>query len=187
MMIIEPQSRARERNRRSHALLLMAVAAQLGFAAAVASAAPGDGIDEIRIQGRWAYSRQAAPDAVIDMATTPATQDPDVWFLLACSGEGRLSAALMHSERFSFDLDEASSVQLQSARLSSASAAAERSQPAQIVIEPTIVRHILPLLVEEQELAVSVTARDGAVHRYTFALQPNDVALAPLRSRCSGD
>src|SRR5262249_10200626 len=25
---------------------------------------------------------------------------------------------------------------------------------------------------------------DGAVHRYTFVLQPNDVALAPLRSRC---
>jgi hypothetical protein len=45
----------------------------------------------------------------------------------------------------------------------------------------------MPLLLDEQQLTVSVTARDGAVHRYTFALQPNHVALAPLRARCLGD
>jgi hypothetical protein len=53
-------------------------------------------------------------------------------------------------------------------------------------MDANLVQHILPLLVDEQELSVSVTASDRVVHRYTFALQPNDVALAPVRSRCSG-
>ena len=185
MMMIEAAAGAMKRTRRI-ATLLMTAAAQLGFAAAVASAAPGDGI-EIGIQGRWAYSREARPDAVIDMATTPSAQDPDVWFLLACSGDGRLSAALIHTGRFSFDLDKASTVELQSERLLRTSVVVERSQPAQILMDRNLVRHILPLLIEETELSVSITARDGAVHRYTFALQPNDVALGPLRSRCSGD
>lgn len=166
--------------------LVAAVAVLLAFAAAVAGEPPGDGRDEIRFQGRWAYSRQAAPDAVTDLATTPAAQDPDVWLLLACSGEGRLSVALMHAEHFPFEVDASSSLQLQSTNLSTVSIVAERLQPAQIVMDPRLVKHIMPLLVDEQELSVSVTASDRVVHRYTFALQPNDVALAPLRSRCSG-
>jgi hypothetical protein len=166
-------------------ILVAGVAAQLWFATA-ARGAPGDPHDEMGIQGRWAYSRQAAPDDMLDMASTPALQDADVWLLLACSGSGRLSAALMHSDRFAFDLDKALALQVQSERLSSTLVAAERTQPAQIVIDPNLVRHIMPLLIDEQELSVSLTARDGVVHRYTFALQPNDVALAPLRERCSG-
>jgi hypothetical protein len=185
--IIEPGAAAVNRRRRKLGVgvVVAVIAAQLGYAA-LARGAPGDGRDEIGIEGRWAYSRQAGPDAVIDMATTPAVQDDDVWLLLACSGDGRLSVALMHADRFPFDLDQASSLQVQSARLSSTAVVAERSQPAQIVMDPVLVRHIMPLLLDEQELSVSVTARDGAVHRYTFTLQPNDVALAPLRSRCSG-
>jgi hypothetical protein len=72
-------------------------------------------------------------------------------------------------------------------RLLRTSVVVERSQPAQILMDRNLVRHILPLLIEETELSVSITARDGAVHRSTFALQPNDIALGPLRSRCSGD
>ena len=168
------------------AALVAAVAAQVGFAAAVAGEPLGDGRDEIKFQGRWAYSQQAAPDAVTDMATTPAAQDPDVWLLFACSGEGRLTVALIHTERFAFELDASSSVQLESAELSTVAVAAERLQPAQIVLNPKLVRHVMPLLVREQELSIAVTASDGVAHRYTFALQPNDVALAPVRSRCSG-
>ena len=172
---------------RAHVIgAILAVAAQVGFAAAIAGEPPGDGRDEIRFQGRWAYSRQAAPDAVRDMAITPAAQDPDVWLLFACSGDGRLSAALMHTGRFGFDVDASSSVQVESADLSAVTVGAERLRPAQIVMEPKLIQHIMPLLVKEQEVSISVTARDGVIHRYTFALQPNDVALAPLRSRCAG-
>jgi hypothetical protein len=97
--------------------------------------------EEIAIQGRWAYSRQAGPDGAIDMATTPAVQDGDVWLLFACNENGRLSVALMHADRFSFELDESSLLQLQSARLSSTAVVAERSQPGQIVMD----RKDLPL------------------------------------------
>ena len=166
------------------AAVAVGVAVELGFAA-LARGAPPDLRDEIAVQGRWAYSQQAEPDAVTDMATTPAAQDPDVWLLFACSGEGRLSVALMHTERFAFDLDASASVQMESARLSTVSVVAERLRPAQIVMDPKLVQHIMPLLVQEQELSISVTASDGVAHRYTFALQPNDVALAPVRSRCS--
>jgi hypothetical protein len=170
----------------SGAALVAVVAAQVGFAATVASEPFGDGRDDIGFQGRWAYSQQAAPDAIIDMATTPAAQDADVWLMFACSGDGRLSVALMHVDRFPFEVDETSWLQVQSARLSTLSIVAERFRPAQIVMDPSLVRHIMPLLLEEQELSISVAARDGVAHRYTFALQPNDVALAPVRSRCSG-
>ena len=170
---------------RTAAAVVAAVAVQVGFAA-LARGAPPDLRDEIAVQGRWAYSRQVGPGGGIDMATTPALRDGDVWLLLACNENGRLSVALMHTDRFAFELDEPSSLHVQSARLSSAAVMAERSSPAQIVMDPTLVRHIMPMLVEEQDLSVSVTARDGVVHRYTFVLQPNDVALAPLRSRCLG-
>jgi hypothetical protein len=185
--IIEPGAAAGNGRRRKLGVsaVVAVIAAQLGYAA-LARGAPGDLRDEIGVEGRWAYSRQAGPDAVIDMATTPALQDDDVWLLLACSGNGRLSVALMHADRFPFDLDEASSLQVQSARLTSTAVVAERAQPAQIVIDPVLVRHIMPLLIDERELSISITARGGTLHRYTFALQPNDVALAPLRSRCSG-
>ena len=175
----------RRRHKRGIAPLAAVLAAQLGVAA-LARGAPGGLREEIGIQGRWAYSRQVGPEAPIDMATTPALQDADVWLLLACNENRRLSVALMHADRFSFELDDSSSVQVQSARLSSTAVVAERSHPAQIVLDPILVRHIMPLLVEEQEVSVSVTARGGTAHRYTFALQPNDIALAPLRSRCFG-
>jgi len=186
-MMIEPGAATVNGRRRKLGIGVLAtgVAALLWFPAA-ARGAPGDPHDEIGIQGRWAYSRQALPDDMLDMATTPALQDADVWLLLACSGNGQLSAALMHTERFAFDLDESSSLQIRSARLSSTAAVAERAQPAQIVMDPCLVRHIMPLIVDEQEVFVSVKARDHVVHRYTFRLQPNDIALAPLRSRCSG-
>ena len=168
-------------------LVAAAAAIHFALAAGAANEALGGEPNAIGVQGRWAYSRQAGPDDVIDMATTPAAQDPDVWLLLACSGHGRLGVALMHSNYFPFELDRSSSVHVWSAKLSETAMAVERARPAQIVIDPALARHIMPLLIGEQELSVSVSARDGIVRRYTFALQPNDVALAPLRSRCSGD
>jgi hypothetical protein len=125
---------AMHRYRRTGVILFAVVVAQLALAVTIASGAPGDGRGQLAIEGRWAYSRQAGPDDTTDMATTPATQDGDVWFLLACSGNGRLSVALIHMDRFPFELDETSSLQMQSARLSMVSVVAERLRPAQIVM-----------------------------------------------------
>jgi hypothetical protein len=43
-------------------------------------------------------------------------------------------------------------------------------------------RHIMPLLMQEDEIVVSIPERDGAGHDYTFSMQPNDLALRPIRS-----
>jgi len=37
---------------------------------------------------------------------------------------------------------------------------------------------------EDDELIVSIPERDGPMHDYTFSMQPNDVALKPIRARC---
>jgi len=156
------------------------------FAAFAAYGAFVHNIDagKVEIQSRWTYSWEAAPDDMVEMATTPAVQDSDVSLMLACSGNGRLSVALMHADYFPFEVDGSSSVQVQSPSLSRTSGVVERGQTAQIVFDSTLMQHIMSLLAEAQEMAISVTAKDGVVHRYTFALQPNDLALAPLRERC---
>ena len=54
----------------------------------------------------------------------------------------------------------------------------------QIFIAPLLMRRIMPLLMQDDELVVSIPERDGAMHDYTFSMQPNDLALGPIRSRC---
>jgi hypothetical protein len=45
-------------------------------------------------------------------------------------------------------------------------------------------RHIMPALLQDDQLVVSIPERTGAMHDYTFSMQPNDVALGSIRSRC---
>jgi hypothetical protein len=52
----------------------------------------------------------------------------------------------------------------------------------QIFVAPLLMRHIMPLLMQEDEIVVSIPERDGAGHDYTFSMQPNDLALRPIRS-----
>ena len=145
-------------------------------------AAPG----EIGAQGPWTYTRLGSRNVMMDMAATPAAEDPDIWLLVACDDNAQLSVALMHADRFPFRIGRSSSVELRSERLHRLSVAAKSFETSQIAIDPAMMRHVMPLLVEEDRLGVSITAADGAAHDYTFAMQPNDVALAPVRSRCLG-
>jgi len=45
-------------------------------------------------------------------------------------------------------------------------------------------RHIMPLIMEADELVAAIPDQDGAMHSYTFSMQPNDIALKPIRARC---
>ena len=167
-------------------LLLATASACVAIANAAAEghmvAAPG----EIGAQGPWAYTRLGNRNVMMDMAATPAAEEADIWLLVACDDNAQLSVALMHADRFPFHIGLSSSVELRSARLPRLSVAAKGFETSQIAIDPTMMRHVMPLLVEEDRLAVSITATDGAAHDYTFAMQPNDVALAPVWSRCLG-
>ena len=139
--------------------------------------------DEVHVQGGWAYTAKSQHGAVEHVATTRAAEDA-VWFLLACSADGRLTVSFSHSERFPFPLKPVSLVKLQSNSVPTALIEAKSVENNQIFIAPLIMRHIMPLLMQDDELVVSIPDQDGAMHDYTFSMQPNDLALSPFRSRC---
>jgi hypothetical protein len=51
-----------------------------------------------------------------------------------------------------------------------------------IFVAPLLMRHLMPVLMQEDEIVVSIPERDGTGHDYTFSMQPNDFALRPIRS-----
>src|SRR5215467_173572 len=51
---------------------------------------------DVKVQGPWAYTRQTtgAAEAVQDMATTTASEDDNVWLLVACSRDRKATVAI---------------------------------------------------------------------------------------------
>src|SRR5262245_40087640 len=163
-----------------------AVALCLAAAAcfAIASeASAGQGPDGVNVQGGWAYTARDQDGVLEHVATTRAAEDA-VWFVLACRADGRLTVSFIHGEHFSFPLKPVSLVKLQSNNVPTALLEAKSIEDNQIFVAPLLMRHIMPLLMQDDELVVSIPDRDGAMHDYTFSMQPNDVALSPIRSRC---
>jgi len=160
-------------------LFLAAVAAFV-----IASEASAEkGLDDVHVQGGWAYAARGNDGAVVHMAATRAVEDA-AWLLLACSADGRLTVSLIHTQQFPFPLELSSLVKLQSKNVPTAMIEGKSVQNNQLFVDPIPMRHVMPLLIQDDELVVSITDRDGAMHDYTFSLQPNDLALRPIRLRC---
>jgi hypothetical protein len=53
-----------------------------------------------------------------------------------------------------------------------------------IFVDPGPLRHIMPVIVQDEQLVVSILEQNGTLHDYTFSIQPNDLALEPIRSAC---
>jgi hypothetical protein len=119
------------------------------------------------------------------MATTRAAED-NIWFLVACSADDRLTVSLLHPEQFPFPLKASSQVKLRSNNVPTVSIEGKSIQSNQILVDPRPMRHIMLPLLQDDRLIVSISERDGTTHDYTFSLQPNDVALRAIRSRCFG-
>jgi hypothetical protein len=149
----------------------------------VSNVLAGEDQDEVKVQGGWAYSSKGSVGAVEHLATTPAA-DGDVWLVLACSGNERLTVSLIHTEQFPFPLKPFSSVQLRSNNLPTVSIEGKSIQNNQIFVDPRPMRHMMPLLAQEDQLVVSIPERDGVLHDYTFSIQPNDLALRSIRLHC---
>jgi len=139
--------------------------------------------DSVSVQGGWAYTARGHGGAVEHVAATRAAEDA-AWLLLACSADERLMVSLIHTEQFPYPLKPSSSVQLRSNNMPTMLIEGKSIQNNQIFIDPRQMRHIMPLLMQDDQLVVSVPGHDGAMHDYTFSMQPNDVALRPIRSRC---
>lgn len=160
------------------AALFLAAAAAFVIASDV-SAEEG----QVKVEGSWAYTARNKDGAVEHMAVTRAAEDA-TWLVLACTADERLSVALIHVEQFPFPLTSSSVVKLRSNNVSTVSIEGRSVQNNQIFVDPRPVRHIMPALLQDDQLVVSIPERDGAMHDYTFSMQPNDVALGPIRSRC---
>jgi len=173
--------RSRTSNRPEKARFIIAIVVAAAFAIASEVWAE-QGPDEVHVQGGWAYTATVKGAAVEHVATRAA--EDAVWFMLACSADGRLTVSFSHSEHFPFPLKPVSVVKLQSNNVPTALIEAKSVENNQIFIAPLIMRHIMPLLMQDDELVVSIPDRGGALHDYTFSMQPNDLALNPIRSRC---
>jgi hypothetical protein len=168
-------------------LKLKRVVALLVIAAIFASsdALAEEGHGQINVEGGWAYTTRSDHDGIEHIAMTRAAED-NIWFLLACSADERLTISLLHPEQFPFPLKASSQVKLRSNNVPTVSIEGKSIQNNQIFVDPRPMRHIMLPLLQDDQLVVSISERDGTTHDYTFSLQPNEVALRAIRSRCFG-
>jgi hypothetical protein len=95
---------------KSTVVLFLAAAAAFVI---VSEASAGQGRGEVNVQGGWAYTTTVNDGTVEHVATTRAAEDA-VWFVLACTADGRLTVSFTHSEHFPFPLKPVSLAKLQS-------------------------------------------------------------------------
>src|SRR5215472_3425464 len=167
----KPERARSIRSKRAVALFLAAAAAFVITSGGLAEQDP----DQVNVQGGWAYTEH--------VAATRAAEDA-VWLTLGCKADGRLAVSFIHSEHFPFPLKPVSMVKLQSNNVPTALVEAKNVENNQIFVAPLLMRPIMPLVMQDDELVVSIPERDGAMHSYTFSMQPNDLALKPIRARC---
>ena len=166
-------------SKRAVALFLATAAAFVITSGGLAEQEP----DQVNVQGGWAYTAKDKDGAVEHVAATRAAEDA-VWLTLGCKADRRLAVSFIHSEHFPFPLKPVSMVKLQSNNVPTALVEAKNVENNQIFVAPLLMRHIMPLIMEDDEFIVSIPDRDGAMHGYTFSMQPNDLALKPIRARC---
>jgi len=77
-----------------------------------------------------------------------------------------------------------SSVQLRSDNVPAFSIEGKTVESNLIFVGPGPLRHIMPVIVQDDQLVVSISDQNGTLHDYTFSIQPNDLALEPIRSAC---
>jgi hypothetical protein len=146
----------------------------------------GEGIDELKVQGPWAYAQRfdVATKAMEYVAATPAKEDADTWLLLACGTGARATAALMHVSQFSFPVQHLSRIVLRANDSPTFAVDLAAIRKNQLTITPEVARHLLPLFIESREIVAFIAEPGTAPRHYTFSLQPNDRALAGIADNC---
>src|SRR5262249_4408394 len=131
------------------AVISLLVAAAAFVIASKGSAEQSQG--EVNVQGGWAYTATGEDGAEEHVGATRAAEDA-VWFLLACRADGWLTVSLIHSENFPFPLKPVFLVKLLSNNVPTALIEAKSVEPNQIFVAPLLMRHIMPLLMQDNEL-----------------------------------
>jgi hypothetical protein len=140
---------------------------------------------EPKVQPPWAYTfRFDDAHEVEFMATTPAADEVGVWLLLACDGREQLHLSIVHSSQFPFALAGISRIMLRLDDWEPVALPVETVEQKLVMADPQPAKDLLPLLAHSSKLMASIAEPNGAVHSYTFALQPNDLALRDIKAHC---
>jgi hypothetical protein len=141
---------------------------------------------DVKVQGPWAYTRQVqgASEAVRDVATTAAVDDSNVWLLLACDEDRRVTVSIMHVEELPFRVGSEVNVSLRIDDHPKLTMPAISIHNQQISIGSGSSHDLLPLLVGGNQSFVTIPDSRGEPHEYGFKLQPNDIALSSIRANC---
>jgi len=136
--------------------------------------------------GPWAFIERSTTgsNAPMQMATTPAREDANVWFLLVCAGT-RLTASIMHIT--SFHYPPGPEVVLHFDRHPEVTADVQSVNDNQLSMDEATTRLMMPLIIDSERLVVSLRDGGGEGHDYTFVLQPNGRALAAILHGCWGE
>jgi hypothetical protein len=121
-------------SKRAVALFLAAAAAFVITSGGLAER----GLDEVNVQGGWAYTAKDRDGAVEHVAATRAAEDA-VWLMLVCKADGRLAVSFIHSEHFPFPLKPVSLVKLQSNNVPTALIEAKSVENSQIFVAPLLI------------------------------------------------
>jgi hypothetical protein len=100
---------------------------------------------QLKVQGPWGYIKQSA-DTVSYMATTPAAEDGNIWFLIICGPDERVSASIMDSDGFPYHLQQPLlRVKVQIDNSSAVSMQAAPVNEKQIMIDPRLTHELVPI------------------------------------------
>jgi hypothetical protein len=158
------------------AATLMSAASALGCAARAV---------EPKVQQPWAYTYRFDDAREVEfMATTRATDEVDVWLLLACNSREQLHLSLVHPTQFPFALAGISRFVLRLDDSEPILLPVTAVEQKLVMADPRPAKDLLPLLARSEKLMASISESNGVVHSYTFALQPNDLALRDINAHC---
>jgi hypothetical protein len=160
--------------------VLVAAAVVAGLQSAFA--AP---VGEVERDGPWAFTERfnESKHRLEQMAVTPAAEDSKIWLLLACT-QSRFTASLMNNSLFPYDAGAKLTLVLRTDGFPIVSVTADSVQKNQLSIDPAMSRHLMPLFLGGEKLAVTINKAGDVPHDYTFVLQPNDRSLARIVREC---
>lgn len=135
--------------------------------------------------GPWAFTERSATgsNGPMQMATTAAREDANVWFLLVCAGT-RLTASIMHITSFHYPVTPRPELVLRFDRHPEVTADVQSVNDNQLSMDEATTRLMMPLIIDSERLVVSLREGGSGAHDYTFALQPNGRALAAILHGC---
>jgi hypothetical protein len=140
---------------------------------------------EVERDGPWAFSERINEHTheLEQLAVTPAAEDSDIWLLLACI-QSRFTASVMSNVQFPYPVGARLALILRTDNFPVVSVGADSIEKNQLSMDPATSRHLMPLFLNSEKLAISISDKGSLSRDYTFSLQPNGLSLARIVRNC---